>query len=248
ADVERRHHAPGDRFAMEESTISAGRLNCVAEGVAKIEKHANTHFPLIQSDHFGLDSDGSRDHFLDRCRVALVNQLAVTLDKAKQRRIADESGFDAFINAGTQLPLREGSQQFDIRDHLLRRIETPHQVLAGLQIYSGLAANGRIDLREQGGRYLDVVDSAHIDSADKTTHVAGDASTEGDEQRGTVSACFRHLSGQPFHLAHALMPLSRGQKEHDRLVGSERSLHAPAPEGPDLRRGEKENELALSTV
>ena len=49
---------------MQQGTITAGRLNRVAEGVAEIENHAHPELPLIQSDHLGLDPDGGRDHLL----------------------------------------------------------------------------------------------------------------------------------------------------------------------------------------
>ena len=88
--MKRRDHAPGDGFAVQQRTITARRLNRMAEGVAEIENHAHTKLPLIQADHLGLHPDGGRDHLLQRRRIALVNGLAMALNEAEERRIPDE--------------------------------------------------------------------------------------------------------------------------------------------------------------
>ena len=108
--MESRDHAPGDRFPVEQRMITTGRLDRMAERVAEIENHAHAKFPFILAYYIGLNPDGGGDHFLERCRIALVDGFAVTFNEAEKRRIADEPSFDAFINSGAQFPLGKGAQ------------------------------------------------------------------------------------------------------------------------------------------
>ena len=58
----------------------------------------------------------------------------------------------------------------------------PHRFFPLGQVDRRFAANGGINLREQGGRNLDIVNPTHINSGRKTSHIARDAPTERDDQ------------------------------------------------------------------
>ena len=79
---------------MQQRAITAGRFNGVAEGVPKIENHAYTGLALIQTHHLGLHPYGGGDHLLERSRVALGNEFAVTFDETEEGRIPDKPSFD----------------------------------------------------------------------------------------------------------------------------------------------------------
>ena len=182
----------------------------MADGVAEIENHAHTELPLIHTDHLGLHPYGGRDHLLQRRGIALVKGLAMALNEAEERRVPDEPSLDAFVNPSPQFPLGKGVEQCNVCHHFLWRIEAAHQILAGLQIDPSLAPHRGIYLRQQRGRYLDVIDSAHVDGAEKPAHVANHAAAECDQQGRAVCSGFGHLRGQPLHLGHALVSLAWG--------------------------------------
>ena len=80
-------------------------------------------------------------------------------------------------------------------------MEGADHVLAARVIDRGLAADRRVDLREQRGRDLQERDAALIDGGGKACEVAHDPAAQGDEQRVAPAACreqgvedaFQHL-------------------------------------------------------
>lgn len=74
----------------------------------------------------------------------------------------------------------------------------PHRFFPWGRSTAGFAANGGINLREQGGRNLDIVNPTHINSGRKTSHIARDAPTERDDQiaarKGVVGQEGEHIA------------------------------------------------------
>ena len=60
ADVERREHAPGDGFAVQQFFVSGGCFDGVADGVAEVEDHAQAGFALVDADDFSLHAPQMR--------------------------------------------------------------------------------------------------------------------------------------------------------------------------------------------
>ena len=75
-----------------------------------------------------------------------------------------------------------------VGDHAAWLMERADQVLAARMIDAGLAADGRIDLREQRGRHLHVVDAALVAGRGEARHVADDAAAERDHGRVAIHA------------------------------------------------------------
>ena len=69
-------------------------------------------------------------------------------------------------------------QRARVRDHAARLMERADHVLAVRMIDAGLAADGRVDLRQQRRRHLDVVDAALIAGGREAGHVADDAAAQ----------------------------------------------------------------------
>ncbi len=66
-------------------------------------------------------------------------------------------------------------------------VEGADEVFSGEEVDAGFAADGGVDLGEEGGGDLDVTDSAHVDGGEEAGDVADDAATEGDEE--CVAVC-----------------------------------------------------------
>ncbi len=114
------------------------------------------------------------------------------------------------------------------------------EVLAFGQVHAGLAADGRINLREERRGHLDIGNAAHENRGEKSAHVAHDAAAQRDQQRAAIAARRNHLAQQLLHAGHGLVFFARGQKKRDRRLGKG-SKKSSAPKRPDLRRGENKD-------
>ncbi len=116
-------------------------------------------------------------------------------EKAEERGRADDAGLDGFLQAGAQLVGGERREQVDVGEDRHGVVEAANQVLAGGEVYPGLAADGGVYLREEGGGDLDVGDAAHVDGGEEAGDVAQDAAAEGDEERVAVGSVLGELFG-----------------------------------------------------
>ena len=233
ADFERDQHAPGDRFAVQNRSKAGDGFNRMADGVAEIENHPQPGFFFVQTDDLGLHANGCGDNLFERLWIAPVNERSIGFDEAKEAGVPDESGLDALVKPSAQLSLGKGAQQIDVREDGARMVKRTHKVLARAQIYPGLAPDGGIDLSEQRGGYLHVVDAPHVDGGKKAAHIANDAAAKGKQQRRAVRPCAGHLRAQPLDLAQALVALAAGEKEND---GLDRHRRRPVSAGPRATR------------
>ena len=85
-------------------------------------------------------------------------------------------------STGAELAAGEGLQELNVCEDGERMVETADQVLAGLEIDAGFAADRRIDLGEQGRGYLNVIDSTHKDGGEEASDVADDPPAKGNEE------------------------------------------------------------------
>ena len=87
---------------------------------------------------------------------------------------------------------RSGSvrQAVGVDEHGARLVERADHVLAQRMVDAGLAADGRVDLREQRRRHLDERHAALIDSGCEAGDVTHDAAAEGDDHRLALGTQF----------------------------------------------------------
>ena len=117
-------------------------------------------------------------------------------------------------------------------------VEASDEIFTGGKVGAGFAADRGVDLGEEGGGDLDVVDAAHVDGGEETGEVADDAAAERDKDRGAVGAGFGEFCGKAFDLAEALKALTGGEEEGGGLlVFGESCEEFRAPERPYFRRG-----------
>src|ERR1019366_7843314 len=122
-----------------------------------------------------------------------------------------------------------------VGEHRERLVEAADQGLAADQIYRGLAADGGLRPRPQGGRDLQDRDAAHEDRGQKSAHVVDDAAAVSDHHAGAVGAELQHLLGQLFHVYEALLIFAARQVEH--------VVRNPRQSGRKLRAGVKPDVL-----
>jgi hypothetical protein len=96
--------------------------------------------------------------------------------------IAEHAVFGDFRIAGAKLPWRQRIEDRRIGHHQHRLMERAEQVLALRRVDSGLAADGRVDLRQQRCRHLHEIDTAAHDRRGKAGEIADYAAAERDDE------------------------------------------------------------------
>src|SRR6476659_120126 len=186
-------------------------------------------------------------------RPAREHVAPVRVEPGEERGVTDQSVFGHFGISGTELARRQGIEQRRVGEDQDRLMKCTDQVLAVAGIDCGLAADRGIDLRQQRGRHLHVIESATENGGREPGEIADDAAAQRQHEIRTLDAC----SNQPF--AHALEHwnafralarrhghgggsdarrrkgcLRRSQMvAHDGFVGDDRNLR-PGPQRRDL--------------
>ena len=176
------HHADGNAFAMEQPVGETGRgLQRMPERMAEIEQRAFAVFAFVARHDRGLGAAGGGDGVLAR-RAALENIGVVGLQPGEERFIAEHAIFGDFGIAGAELARRQRVEHRGVGDHQHRLVKRAEQILALRRIDPGLAADGRIDLRQQRGRHLHEIDAAAQDRRRKAGEIADHAAAERNHQ------------------------------------------------------------------
>ena len=118
--------------------------------------------------------------------------------------IAEQAVFHHLGVTGAQLALRQGVEQRGVGNHQDRLIERADQVLALAGVDRGLAADRRIDLGQQRGRHLHVIDAAPDHRCGKTRQIADHAAAERDDQIAALDPGGDQSIADPLEHAEAL--------------------------------------------
>ena len=147
-------HAPGDGLAVQKADVAGLGLERVAEGVTEIQDAAQIAFALVAGDHFGFHADGIADDAVDGVRSARARR-GLGGQKVEEPGFADDAGFDDLPEAGAVFALGQGVEHGGIDQYGDRLVEAADEILAAHQVDAGLAADGRVHLRQQGGGDLE---------------------------------------------------------------------------------------------
>ena len=140
------HEPDGHSLAVAE-VVAAGCLEGVAQGVAVVQDGAPPGFALVAGHHLGLDGDAPGD--------ALV-EIAVG-----QRLTAEEVILRHLPKSAAVLAWGQRLEHLGVAQDGRRLPEGAHQVLALRKVDPGLAADGGVDLGEEGGGRGDPPDAAN---------------------------------------------------------------------------------------
>ena len=87
---------------MQQGAEAGDSFNRMADGVAKIQNHAQAGLTLVFADNFGLHAYGCGDDPVEQGGIAGENTLLLALHQAEQRAVADEAGLDTLEQAGAE--------------------------------------------------------------------------------------------------------------------------------------------------
>jgi hypothetical protein len=135
------------------------------------------------ADGLGLDPDGALDQ-LAKCGVAgRTRRSGVRLDQVEDRGIGDETALDDLGQAAHDLGNGQGREVGEVADHAEGLVEGSDQVLARVDVDTGLSANSSVDHAQQGRGQVDDRDATQPGRRHEPGEVGGRAARPRRRQR-----------------------------------------------------------------
>ena len=185
-ETRRRGQTDGHRLAVQAPAIPGGLFDGMPEGMTEVQQRPAAlfcQFALIRLDNARLDGTAAAD---DRRQIGAGNGEGRMLQPVKQLRVAQEAILDHFGHAGREFPRRQRRQQPSGDENAARLVEGTDQVLAGLQVDAGLAADRAVHHRQQRRGNLIIVDPAQIGGGGKPGQIAGHPAADRHQRAGAV--------------------------------------------------------------
>ena len=148
----------------------------MAERVSEIQYHARTGVAFVLHYERALDIAAGVDYVLDFRHDAI--SASKRREPAEERRVADAAVFYDLRHAVGEGTVAQRFEAVRVDEHALRLPEGPGEVLPRFQIYADLAADGRIDLREQRRRDLYEIHAAQNRRRGEASEVSDHAAAE----------------------------------------------------------------------
>ena len=96
-------------------------------------------------------------------------------------------------------------------------MERADEIFARLEIDADLAADRRINLRQQRGGHLDKVDAAQVRRGDKPREISDNSTAERNDERFAFEAVFGKLFVAALDYLHALGAFTGGNFDEQRF-------------------------------
>ena len=130
-------------------------------------------------------------------------------------RIVDDAVLDDLAEARVDLALRQRLHHGEVHEYGLRLVKGPDEVLAERVVDGYLAADARVDLRQEARRQLHERNAAHVRRRDEPCEVADDTAAERKDRRLAVEAELDSPRVELLRNGEALGTLTGGNR-HDR--------------------------------
>ena len=205
--------------------VPGHRLDRVRDGVAEVEHLAQAAVALVGGDDAQLGPRAGGDD-LRRGRVG------AGADALPQAAPGDQRRLDHLGVAGGELGARQAGQRVGVADHGAGLVKGADVVLGLLEVDTGLAAVGRVDLGHQRRGDLHVAHAALIGGGTEAGQVADHPAAEGDDEVLAGEAGARQLRPHDLGVGDRLGALAR----HDHHLAAHRR-HACRDTG--ARRGRR---------
>src|SRR5512139_719764 len=201
-------------FAVQQPVGEAtAGLERMAERVAEIEQRALSSLALVPRDDAGLGAAANRNRVLAR-RTSGKDVLPVLLEPGEERGVAEQPVFGDFGIAGAEFAFRQRVEQCRVSDHQRRLMKGTDEILALQGVDTGLAADGRVDLREQGGGHLHVIEATPNTCRGKARKIADYTATERDAEVAALNVRKEQGLADVLELFPALRTLARRNRDN----------------------------------
>ena len=159
----RERHADADGFAVQPALVAADGLERVAEGVAQVQQRAAALLAFVLGDDGGLDLAAAPNRVGQRRGVEAPQVVDVALEPREERGVDDDAVLDDLGEPGSRARAAATMRSVPVSaKHRDRLVEGADHVFRARMVHGGLAADRRVDLREQRRRHLHEIDAALI--------------------------------------------------------------------------------------
>ena len=153
--------------------------------------------------------------------------------QSKNARVADRAVLDHLGEARGELAVGQRAQAVGVDQHGARLVERADHVLAERMVDAGLAADRRVDLREQRRRHLHERHAALVDRGGEAGEVADDAAAQRDQRRRALGPQLEEARQDVVQRRPGLVRLA--VRDEDRLAGDARRGEARAQRREPVR-------------
>ena len=182
-------HAGSHRLAVGVGGVAPGGLVNVAEGVTEVQQAAGAVVPLVGGDAAGLyPAAGGNEPF----RIGTRRFLQIV----QQGGVRDAGALDDLRHTGGQLTGRQCGQTRRVGQHKGGLPECAQLVFALRQIQSGLAADGTVRLRQQGGGDMGQRYAPQQCGGGKARQIAAGAAAQRHYAAGAVKVAAQDAAAQ----------------------------------------------------
>ena len=240
-------HAAADRLAVQPFAVAQARLDRVAEGVAEVQNSAQAALALVAADHLRLDLAGALHRLRQRRLVARAQPLDAGLDPGEELGIGDRAVLDDLGQSRRELALGQRVERVEVADHTHRLVERADHVLAQRVVDRGLAADRRVDLRQQRRGHLHEGHAAHVAGRGEAGHVADHAAAQREQHRPAVAGGAQQRVVDALERRGVLEGFAVGQldRQHPCVVRRQRRLQPGGVQRPDGGVGDDHRGLRL---
>ena len=185
------------------------------------------------ADDRGLDLAAAADRVGERGGVERAELAYGALEPREELRVDDHAVLDHLREAGRELARRQRRERVRVGEHRDGLVERADHVLRARVVDGGLAADRRVDLREQRRRHLHEIDAALEARGRVARDVADHAAAERDEAAVAVEPRVDEPVDDRSERRERLVPLAIGQHDGLHVAVPERRTHGVQVERRD---------------
>ena len=147
---------------MQQRAVARRGFQGVPDRMPVVEQHALARLAFVAFDDVGLQFDRARHDRRQRLARPRLEPIDLRFQAIRTGRRRESSPSWPLRPSRSRTRGRQRRQQTRIGDDAQRLIERADQVLAARVIDAGLAADGRVHLRQQRRRRVDQADTAQV--------------------------------------------------------------------------------------
>ena len=207
-------HANCHGFPVKEPVgKSAFRLKRMAKCMTQIEQGARTCFLFIPGNHVRLGLTTGNDGLYPRRRITGDDFPGLPVKPVKKLAVIDQAVFNHLRITGQQLSLWQAVQATDIAQNQTGLVKTANKVFAARTVDGAFAADGAVNLCQQGGGNLDKADTTLINTCGKSGKITDNSATKGDDPVLTFQPESQKLVEKIFQLGKGFCRFPCGQDD-----------------------------------
>ena len=179
--------ADGDRLSVPDG-VALGALDGVGQGVPVVEHLASgmsrgaAGLAEVGGHDLDLDPDRALDELPQDRGLRRQGGGVVPLDQVEDHRIGDEPALDHLAQAGDELVARQAREGVEVAQHARGFVEGADEVLPGVGVDAGLAADCGVDHAEEGGGHVHDGYAAQPGRGHEAAEVGGGPAADGHDR------------------------------------------------------------------